>query len=148
VPDGVATVPLASVSFDDVEAYDRDVFGRPRTGFLQHWLAVNGGYGLAVVGEDGGLRGYAFLRPCLKGYKFGPVFADDAATARALLRDLMARVPGETVALDVPEPNVEAMAIAQELGWERPFACAKMFHGASPPDTTSRVFGVTSFEFG
>lgn len=148
VPDGVATVPLASVPFGEVEAYDREVFGRPRTGFLRRWLAVNGGHGLAVVGEDGGLWGYAFLRPCLKGYKFGPVFADDAATARALLRDLLARVPGETVALDVPEPNVEAMAIVQELGWERQFACAKMFHGASPPDTTSRVFGVTSFEFG
>jgi Acetyltransferase (GNAT) domain len=144
VPAGVATVPLASVPFGEVEAYDREVFGRP----LRRWLAVNGGHGLAVLGEGGGLRGYAFLRPCLKGHKFGPVFADDAATARALLRDLLAQVPGETVALDVPEPNVEAMAIAQELGWERPFACAKMFHGASPPDTTAQVYGVTSFEFG
>jgi len=148
MPAGVATVPLASVPFGEVEAYDREVFGRSRTGFLRRWLAVNGGHGLAVLGEGGGLRGYAFLRPCLKGHKFGPVFADDAATARALLRDLLAQVPGETVALDVPEPNVEAMAIAQELGWERQFTCAKMFHGASPPDTTARVYGVTSFEFG
>jgi len=148
VPDGVATVPLASVPFGEVEAYDRAVFGRPRTGFLQRWLAVNGGHGLAVVGEDGGLRGYAFLRPCLKGYKFGPVFADDAATARVLLRDLMARVPGDTVALDVPGPNAAAMTIARELGWANPFSCAKMFLGPPPADTTSRVFGVTSFEFG
>jgi len=101
-----------------------------------------------AVRSEGGLRGYGFLRPCLKGHKFGPVFADDAATARALLRDLMARVPGETVALDVPEPNGEAMAIAAELGWASPFSCAKMFLGGSPPDTTARVYGVTSFEFG
>ena len=155
VPDGIATVPLASVPFAEVDAYDCEVFGQPRTGFLRRWLAANGGHGVAVRGEggpgagqDGVLRGYGFLRPCLKGYKFGPVFADDAATARALLRDLMARVPGETVALDVPEPNASAMAIAHELGWERPFACAKMFHGATVPDTTSRVVGVTSFEFG
>lgn len=148
VPAGVLTAPLASVPFADVDAYDREVFGRSRTGFLRRWLAVNGGHGLAVLGEGGGLRGYAFLRPCLKGHKFGPVFADDAATARALLRDLMARVSGETVALDVPEPNGEAMAIAAELGWASPFSCAKMFYGASPPDTTARVYGVTSFEFG
>ena len=147
VPAGMATVPLASVPFPEVDAYDREVFGRPRTGFLRRWLAVNGGHGVAVRGEAG-VRGYAFLRPCLNGYKFGPVFADDAATARVLIRDLLAQVPGETVALDVPEPNVEAMAIADELGWASPFSCAKMFHGASPPDTTARVFGVTSFEFG
>jgi hypothetical protein len=147
VPVGVVTVPLASVPFAEVDAYDREVFGRPRTGFLRRWLAVNGGHGVAVRTE-GGLRGYGFLRPCLNGHKFGPVFADDAATARALLRDLMARVPGETVALDVPEPNGEAMAIAAELGWASPFSCAKMFLGGSPPDTTARVYGVTSFEFG
>ncbi len=164
VPGGVTTVPLASVPFAAVDAYDREVFGRPRTGFLRRWLTINGGYGVAVRGdgatspadndptmpggERSSLRGYAFLRPCLKGHKFGPVFADDSATARALLRDLLERVPGETVTLDVPEPNAEAMAIAQELGWERAFVCTKMFHGAAPPDTTARVFGVTSFEFG
>ena len=96
----------------------------------------------------GSLRGYGFLRPCLNGYKFGPVFANDASTARALLRDLMARVPGQTVALDVPETNVAAMGIARELGWTNPFNCAKMFLGTPPADATSRVFGVTSFEFG
>ncbi|MEY4376520.1 MAG: hypothetical protein RJB26_1070 [Pseudomonadota bacterium] len=155
VPAGVATVPLASVPFAEVDAYDREVFGRPRTGFLRRWLAVNGGFGLAVRGEAaagtgvaGSLRGYGFLRPCLNGYKFGPVFANDASTARALLRDLMARVPGQTVALDVPETNVAAMGIARELGWTNPFNCAKMFLGPPPADTTSRVFGVTSFEFG
>ena len=147
VPAGMATVPLASEPFTEVDAYDREVFGRPRTGFLRRWLAVNGGHGVAVRGEAG-VRGYAFLRPCLNGYKFGPVFANDAATARVLVRDLLAQVPGETVALDVPEPNGEAMAIAAELGWASPFSCAKMFHGASPPDTTARVYGVTSFEFG
>ncbi len=160
----LATVPLANVPFAEVDAYDREVFGRPRTGFLRRWLAVNGGHGVAVLqaaatGMEGGeasaasgtrsrLRGYAFLRPCLNGYKFGPVFADDAATARALLRDLMARVPGQTVALDVPQPNAAALAIVRELGWANPFNCAKMFLGPPPPDTTSRVFGVTSFEFG
>jgi hypothetical protein len=147
VPAGIATVPLASVPFTDVDAYDREVFGRPRTGFLRRWLAVNGGYGAAVRGEAG-LRGYAFLRPCLNGYKLGPVFADDAATARVLVRDLLAEVPGQTVALDVPEPNTEAMAMAKELGWATPFSCAKMFLGESSPATTGRVFGVTSFEFG
>ena len=147
VPEDVATVPLASVPFAEVDAYDREVFGNPRTGFLRRWLAVNGGHGLAVRGAAG-LRGYAFLRPCLKGYKFGPVFAEGDTTARALLRDLMAKVPGETVALDVPEPNAAAMAIAAELGWVSPFRCAKMFLGGTPPETTARVFGVTSFEFG
>jgi hypothetical protein len=164
VPSGVATVPLVSVPFAEVDAYDRGVFGCQRTGFLRRWLAVNGGHGVAVLkaeatsveegdasatcGTRSHLRGYAFLRPCLNGYKFGPVFADDAATARALLRDLMARVPGQTVALDVPEPNAAAMAIVRELGWANPFNCAKMFLGPPLADTTSRVFGVTSFEFG
>ena len=149
VPEGVSTTDLRTTPFADIAAYDTAVFGHPRERFLREWLNVPGGRGLAVRSPvDGALRGYAYLRPCVVGYKFGPVFAEDEASARALIRDLLAVVPGETVALDVPEPNGGAMAIANELGWDQPFGCAKMIHGPVPPDTIQQVFGVTSFEFG
>ena len=105
--------------------------------------------GVAVLTRDERrLSGYAWLRPCVQGYKIGPVFADDALTARALIRDLLDAVPGAPVSLDVPEPNGAALEVTAELGWSQPFACAKMIFGPAPRAMTARVFGVTSFEFG
>lgn len=149
IPGGISTTDLTAVPFAELAAYDAEVFGCLRQRFLQGWVTVPGGRGLAVrSAADGAMAGYAFLRPCVVGYKLGPVFAEDESTARVLIRDLLAMVPGESVALDVPEPNAAALAIAKELGWEQPFGCAKMIHGLPPPPTTSRVYGVTSFEFG
>jgi len=140
---------LAAVPQSALVAYDEAVFGVPRGAFLQRWLEVPGGRGRAVYDPaEGKVRGYAFLRPCVSGYKFGPVFADDPGVARTLMHDLLAGVPGEPVVLDVPEPNLAALAIVTELGWNEAFGCARMVLGSPPRDTTHRVFGVTSFEFG
>jgi GNAT superfamily N-acetyltransferase len=140
----VAEVPQAQLL-----AYDESVFSQPRGKFLQRWLEVPGGHGVAIPGQTAGeLRGYAFMRPCVSGHKLGPVFAEDPVVARSLIRELLTRVPGQTVAMDIPEPNSAALEIVQELHWSQSFGCARMIHGPLLPDNTSRTFGVTSFEFG
>ena len=55
---------------------------------------------------------------------------------------------GAPVALDVPEPNAAALALVQEKGWRQSFGCARMVRGHAAAVDTSRIFGVTSFEFG
>jgi RimJ/RimL family protein N-acetyltransferase len=140
-------VPLAQVPFEQVDAYDRGVFGTPRTEFLHAWLSQPAGTGVAVL-DAGELRGYGFLRPCRVGFKLGPVFADDPEAADVLLQDLFAAAGRQRVQLDVPEPNAPAIALAQRYGLEPGFSCARMVHGTPLPMPLDRIFGVTSFEFG
>ena len=141
------TVPLAQLPFEQIDAYDRPVFGVPRTAFLRAWLTQPGGQGVAVLRGDA-LKGYGFLRPCRQGYKLGPVFADDAAVADALLQSLFAQAGGQQVQLDVPEPHAAAVALADRYGLQPVFACARMVHGDPLPVAPGKIFGVTSFEFG
>lgn len=140
-------LPLSRIPFQDIDAYDRRIFGVPRTDFLRAWLSQDGGHGAVVLGADA-VRGYGFLRPCRVGFKIGPLFADDAATAAILLQDLLALARGRQVQLDVPEPNEAAVALARQHGMETVFACARMVLGTPFPTPVEKVFGVTSFEFG
>jgi len=102
----------------------------------------------AAVLQDDALVGYAVLRPCRSGYRFGPVHAHRPDVARRLVHGLMTRVAGAPVQLDVPEPNEAGLRIAAELGMTESFGCGRMYHGADPRLPVERIFGVTSFEFG
>jgi GNAT superfamily N-acetyltransferase len=152
--DGVATaaddqglVALDEVPFDTLDAYDRAFVPAPRAEFLRSWIAVPGAHAAAVV-EGGALAGFAVLRPCRSGYRFGPVHADRPDVARRLVHGLTSRVVGAAVQLDVPEPNAAGLRIAAELGMTESFGCARMYHGADPHLPVDRIYGVTSFEFG
>jgi GNAT superfamily N-acetyltransferase len=118
-----------------------------RETFLRAWTDQPGAIALADY-RDQQLGGYAMLRPCRKGYKIGPFFAESPAIAEKLLFALMARIPGQPMAIDIPECNSAALALAEHAGLHRTFACAKMYHGAMPELPLHQVFGVASFEFG
>jgi hypothetical protein len=60
----------------------------------------------------------------------------------------VAAVGGGEVFLDVPEPNKQAIALAQALGLVPVFETARMYTGPIRPIKLERVFGVTSFELG
>lgn len=140
-------VPLGSLPFDSVEAYDRRHVPAPRAAFLRGWLDRPGVVGLGVV-EDDELVGIGVRRPAARGHRLGPVFADRPDVAEALLAGLCAGVAGEVVQLDVPEPNDAGLALAARLGWTESFGCARMYLGGDPGLPTERIYGITSFEFG
>src|SRR6202008_170042 len=98
--------------------------------------------------RGGGPAGWGVLRPCLKGFKIGPLVADDRAAAEAVLSALLASVGGGEVFLDVPAINPEALALARDLGFAPVFETARMYTGAIPSLRLERVFGVTTFELG
>ena len=98
--------------------------------------------------RDGWLAGWGVIRPCRKGFKIGPLVADDRAAAEAVLSALLARVGAGEVFLDVPSINRNAIVLAQDFGLAPVFETARMYTGAIPPLRLERVFGVTSFELG
>jgi hypothetical protein len=60
----------------------------------------------------------------------------------------MAKVAGQPVQLDVPEPNTAALALAAKFSMTESFGTARMYHGPKPQIAVDRTYGVTSFEFG
>jgi GNAT superfamily N-acetyltransferase len=140
-------IALSDVPMADVEADDATVFPAPRSAFLRAWIGAPGHTGCAIV-RDGRLAGWGVIRPCRKGFKTGPLVADDRAAAEAVLSALLARVGGGEIFLDVPSINREAVALAQDFGLAPVFETARMYTGAIPPLRLERVFGVTSFELG
>src|SRR3954467_10837176 len=140
-------IALAEVPLAIVEAYDATVFPAPRTAFLRAWIGSPGHVGRALM-RDGELAGWGVIRPCRKGRKIGPLVADDRSAAEVVLSALLASVGGGEIFLDVPSPNNEAVALAEELGLAPVFETARMYKGAIPPLRLERVFGITSLELG
>jgi Acetyltransferase (GNAT) domain len=88
------------------------------------------------------------IRPCLKGFKIGPLVADDRAAAEMVLSALLASVGDGEVFLDVPAINPDAVALARDLALAPVFETARMYTGTIPSLRLDRVFGVTTFELG
>jgi hypothetical protein len=144
-PDGL--VKISAVPFKDLLEYDRKMFPAPRAYFLKEWIKQPDSFAYAKF-EAEQLRGYGVIRKCRKGYKIGPLFADDRSTAEKIFQALKACVPGETIYLDVPEPNKKAMEIAEKYGMTVIFKTIRMYSREEPDLRLEGVYGVTSFELG
>jgi GNAT superfamily N-acetyltransferase len=145
-PDGL--VELSSVPAKQLLAYDAAVFGTERESFLRAWIGRRAGQALACE-QDGRLAGYGVLRPCQVGAKIGPLFADDAEVAEALLTGLLAAAgPRTEVFIDIPATNPRAGELRARHAMEPSFETVRMYLNGRPPEDVQRVFGVTTFEFG
>lgn len=138
---------LASLRFDEVAVFDRRYFRFDRRRFLARWIDPVGGRGLAAV-DGAEIVGMGVIRPCRVGYKVGPLFAADAQVANALFVALASTADGGEVTLDVPEINVDAVALAERHQLTERFGCARMYIGEAPPIPWHGVYGVTTFELG
>lgn len=143
-----AIIDLSAVPFDDVAQYDRPCFSEPRGRFLQAWVGQPESIGLGIM-RAGALVGYGVIRPCRKGFKVGPLFADTPEVADTLFVALKSRVRAEEpIYLDTPEANPEAVALAGRHGMQPCFETARMYRGPVPEVPLARIFGVTTFELG
>lgn len=145
---GSGLLDLVDVPLAKIIEYDQPFFPDDRTEFIQCWAKLPQSHGLAAMNLDQ-ITGYGVIRKCRSGYKVGPLFADDPATADALFRGLKAKVSsGDPVYLDTPANNEEAVALAERHGMTLSFETARMYTGAFPDLPIKRLFGVTSFEVG
>lgn len=146
VPDGVQ--PLADVPIGRIIAYDRPFFPACRERFLRFFLTQPGALGSVACAPDGRITGYGLVRPCSIGFKIGPLFADTPEIAEDLISSLLAAVPDEPVFLDVPEPNREALTLAERHGMVPVFGTARMYSRGIPALPLDRIYGITTFELG
>lgn len=144
---GTTLVDARTVPFDRLAALDAGLFPGPRPGFLANWIALPGATALAAV-RDGAVTGFGVIRHCHSGFKIGPLYAADGTVARDLVLALGRAAGPGPVFLDVPEPNGEAVRLAEEFGLTPQFETARMYLGPAPATDLGRLFGVTSFELG
>ena len=140
-------VPLSTIPFEILNAYDRRHFPAPRPQFLQGWIAQPESVSLGVL-QNGELTGYGMIRPMVHGYLIAPLFADNEGVAEILFQSLAAQRPGEPILLDVPEVNPLAVALAERHNLTPIFETARMVVGPEPVLPYSEIFGVTSYELG
>jgi hypothetical protein len=140
-------VDARSLPFDRLAAYDRRFFREHRDAFLALWISLPGHVSLAAL-RDGALQGFGVIRPCRDGFKIGPLYAADPAIATALATALAAHAGDKPVALDVPEPNGPAVALAQAMGLTPVFETARMYTGPDPEIDRAGLYGITTFELG
>jgi GNAT superfamily N-acetyltransferase len=146
-PPGLELRDAASVPFDRIAAFDRRFFPAVRDAFLSLWMALPG-HRARVALRGGEIAGFAVARPCRRGTKIGPLYADDPACALALLRALDTSALPRPVIVDVPEKNAAATKLVESLSFAPAFETARMYTGPVPPMDLARLFGVTSFELG
>ncbi|MEI6780791.1 MAG: GNAT family N-acetyltransferase [Verrucomicrobiota bacterium] len=151
LPDGKppkGIVPLSLLPVEDVLRFDAGFFPAPREKFLRLWIAQPGAHALAALAADGGLAGYGVIRPCVRGWKIGPLFASEPEAAEALFIGLCGAAGSGPVYLDIPAPNSAAVALAKRFGMTPSFATARMFRDSPRSVDLPGIFGITSFELG
>jgi hypothetical protein len=135
------------VLFNEIVNYDTTVFPSKREKFLSLWLNQPG-ISTKVFIENEKIKGYGVIRPCRKGFKIGPLFADDYDIAEKIFLSLIQFAEGREVYLDIPEVNEGANQLIKKYNMTYSFETARMYNNGSPKTGTEKVFGVTTFELG
>ena len=145
---GEKPVDISEVPFKTLAEFDTQHFATSRPGFLYDWIQQPGHHGLAIMrGTD--LCAYGVLRPCVSGYKIGPLFAVTPEQARNLMIALCQDLPvTELVHIDPPAENPAAIALMQEFEMTMVFETARMYKGSIPKLPISQIYGITTFELG
>lgn len=128
-------------------ALDAAAFGAPREFLLRDFAARCPDAALVVDAPDGGLAGALLARDGVRGPQLGPLYAAEAATARALLAAGLAACPGAVLDLRGDDPFGLGAWLARHGGAvQRPFT--RMALGADPPGDPARLLAVAGPEFG
>lgn len=141
-------VKLNGLPLELLAGYDRAFHPEPRPVFLQAWIQQRHGMALGWL-QDGRLRGYGVVRTCANGHKIGPLCADTLAIADALLDALLGCVVlREPVYLEMPEPNRDAIALAERHGMVAAGTTVRMVRGPMPRLAIARQYAITARELG
>lgn len=133
--------------FAQLVAADARWFGCERSNFLKGWLAMPE-MRTAVYLEGDAIVGYGCRRTCREGYKIGPLFASDLKVADQLFNALTSEIAGQSVSIDVPDYNLQAMKSAESRNLKPNFGCARMYIGPRPSIPDDEIFGITTYELG
>ena len=98
--------------------------------------------------ENDKILGYAVVRKAETGYKIGPLFANNTIIAEELFKSCLEVAPNDSIFLDIPTTNQQAVSLVKKYNGKYVFECARMYYGATPKIEVNHIYGITSFELG
>jgi hypothetical protein len=131
----------------DILELDTRCFGVQRKRFLEQWLIMPESKAMKYK-QHNKVKGYAVIRKAERGYKIGPLFAQDETIAEELLKSCLSHAVDDVVFLDIPTINARAIDLVHKYEGTYVFECARMYHGEAPKVPMDQIFGITSFELG
>ena len=137
---------MTPADLESIRLLDTSAFGAARgpllAGLLKH------GRGWIVDGRTAP-SGFGFSRPGREADYIGPIVAQDAETAEAIVTNLLHALPGRQVYWDIPGGNPRATALAERLGFTPRRRLTRMVLGeATRVGQAELVHAAAGFELG
>ena len=137
--------PMTASDFGAIMRLDREATGLERRQMLEKLLQSGDGY---VLQRDGMARGYAVSRLFGRGHVIGPVVAETATDARALIEAALARLGSVFVRIDTSATS-QLGEWLQGIGLERVSDATTMVLGTPASSSgPARVFAIPNQSFG
>ncbi|MDF0496548.1 GNAT family N-acetyltransferase [Bradyrhizobium yuanmingense] len=137
--------PMAASDFEAIMRLDRDATGLERRHMLEKLLKSGDGY---VLQRDGTARGYAISRLFGRGHVIGPVVAETATDAQALIEAALARLGSVFVRIDTSATSQLGYWL-EGIGLEQVGDATTMILGTPALSRgPARVFAIPNQSFG
>ena len=144
-PTGAASLREAGpADLADCVARDAAITGHARPAFAAGWFAPAPTRRTLLDGQGGQVT----IRLCREDAKIGPLYADTAEQAAALVAGAARHVGAARVYVDLPETTPQAAQLANMLDARETFRTARMYRGTPPIPDTARQFGIATMELG
>ncbi|MFL5046723.1 MAG: GNAT family N-acetyltransferase [Xanthobacteraceae bacterium] len=146
-PPGILIQPIGDRIYDELCRYDAAAFGADRSGVLARLRGRVPAADLVALRDDG-ICGFLLGRDGQSATQFGPLVAENAAIAQALLARGFAAVDGP-VYIDLADAKVPVRAWLSELGFAAQRPLTRMLHRRSTSfEDAARTFAVAGPELG
>jgi GNAT superfamily N-acetyltransferase len=139
---------LSAAQLESIFSTDREVFGADRNTLLRSLYGETPHFVMGLW-DDGELQGYTFGRRGSFADHLGPWMAIDAAAARRLLEEFLARSSRETLVVDCLTTNTAAGQLLRASGFSFSRSLTRMFRGPNAhPGNPQLLCAILGPEFG
>lgn len=96
---------INSISIESIIEYDQSIFPASRKKLLAKFIQNEHIVGFASTDDNGKITGFGLIRPCIQGYRIGPLYADHIENAQKLFQILLDKANSCPVFIDAPSYN-------------------------------------------
>lgn len=103
-------------NLQSISLYDEEIFQASRQRAFESLLNTPNSSG-CFIGDKNDIQGFGFIRPCINGYRVGPLMAENLDIARQLVLALVKPINNGSIFIDSPSTNLPFHKLMQNLGF-------------------------------